>query len=183
VVVHVASFTPKKRHEDLLAAAGILLADRGDVTFLLVGDGPLRGQMEAKAREMGLGDRVRFLGYRTDAVRVMAAGDLFVLSSQFEGLPIALLEAMALGLPVVATRAGAIPEVVINEEHGLLVDALSPASLAAGMSRALADRDLQERLSRNACERVRSEFGIDAMVRKTEELYNTVLAAKGVAHG
>jgi glycosyltransferase involved in cell wall biosynthesis len=179
VVVHVASFTPKKRHEDLLHAARLLLDEQPDVTFLLVGDGPLRTEMEARARELGVEHKVRFLGHRLDAVRIMAAGDLFVLPSLYEGLPISLLEAMAVGRPAVATRVGAIPEVVTEGVNGLLVEPCDPPLLAASMRQVLNDPVMQERFSRNAVQRVTAEFGIDVMVRSVERLYEDVLRDKG----
>jgi glycosyltransferase involved in cell wall biosynthesis len=178
VVVHVANFNPQKRHEDLLRAVQMVVRQEPKVTFLLVGHGRLQPAVKAQAQELNITENVIFTGFRTDAPRLMAAGDLSVLSSQFEGLPISLLEAMALGRPVVATNVGGVSEVVTDGVEGFLVDPLDPAQLADKILALLRDPELRQRLSENARRRVREKFSIQSMVTRTEALYRQVLSKK-----
>lgn len=146
------------------------LGDAGEpVRFVSVGQGPLAEELEAERDRLGLGGRFRFLGYREDPVRVLLAGDVFCLSSRFEGLPIALLEAMAAGLPAVATRVGGVPAVVTDGREGRLVAAGDPAALAAAIV-SLRDPEARARAAAAAGERVRA-FNIDGAVRRQQELY------------
>jgi glycosyltransferase involved in cell wall biosynthesis len=178
IVVHVANFNPQKRHEDLMKAVQLVVRQNPRVTFLLVGHGRLQPAVKAQARELNITENVIFTGFRTDAPRLMAAGDLSVLSSQFEGLPISLLEAMALGRPVVATNVGGVSEVVTDGVEGFLVDPLDPAQLADKILALLRDPELRQRLSENARRRVREKFSIQSMVTRTEALYRQVLSKK-----
>jgi glycosyltransferase involved in cell wall biosynthesis len=118
---------------------------------------------------------VVFTGFREDVSRLLAAIDLFVLSSLHEGLSIALMEAMALGKPPVVTWVGGLPELVRDKEEGLLVPPADPAALAAGIDRLLQDAALRDRLGRTARRRA-AEFDIRAAVRRMEEVYAELLA-------
>src|SRR3954447_2458303 len=134
LVATVANLRTQKDYPTMLTAAR-RLADTGEpVRFVSVGQGPLAGQLEAERDRLGLGERFRFLGYREDPVRVLVAADVFCLSSRFEGLPISMLEAMAAGLPVVATRVGGVPTVITDGREGRLVPAGDPAALAAAVA-------------------------------------------------
>jgi glycosyltransferase involved in cell wall biosynthesis len=139
-----------------------LLADRG-LAFraALVGEGPDRDALEARSAALGLADRVRFLGERADVDRLLVGMDVFVLSSREEGIPNALLEAMAAGRACVATAVGGTPEVLRDGETGWLVPPGSPGSLADALEQA-------------ACRAVREEMSIEAMVRRHEEFYERV---------
>jgi glycosyltransferase involved in cell wall biosynthesis len=174
-VVNVANFTPKKRHIDLLEAARAVKAQRADVSFVLVGQGPLEEEVRRMSAGMGLDGTVVFTGFRPDARRIIASADLFVLSSQFEGLPVSMLEAMATGTPVVSTAVGGIPEVITDGANGLLVEPMAPGSLATVILDALDDDGLRERLSTRAREDARQQFDISRMVRATEDLYQSLL--------
>ena len=178
LVVHVANFTPKKRHVDLLAAAQTVLKQEPLVTFLLVGQGPLEAATMALAHELGIADRVVFAGLRSDAQALIAGGDLFVLSSEYEGLPVSLLEAMAIGTPVVATRVGGIPEVITDGVEGFLVEPLKPDQLSYKLLNLLHSPELQQRFSENGRKRVQEQFDVRRMVERTEALYDRVLAEK-----
>lgn len=179
LVVNVANFNPQKRHEDLLKAAQLTLQSDPLVTFLLVGHGRLQGSMQQMAKDLGIEHNVVFTGFRTDAPKIMAAGDVFVLSSRYEGLPVSLLEAMAAGTAVVATNVGGIPEAVTDGVEGLLVEHSNPQQLAGKILRVLHDPDLRERLSSSARQRVLSQFNTRQMVGRIEDLYLKVLSESG----
>ena len=169
LVATVANLRTNKDYPTMLAAAR-QLADAGEpVHFVSVGQGPLAKQLEEERDELGLADRFRFLGYREDPIRVLAAADVFCLSSRFEGLPISLLEAMAVGLPVVATKVGGIPSVVTDGREGRLVPAGDPAALANAVA-GLRDPTLRSRWAAAAAERVRA-FGIERAAQRQQELY------------
>lgn len=176
LVATVANLRANKDYPTMLRAAR-QLADAGEpVRFVSVGQGPLAGQLEGERTRLGLGERFRFLGYRQDPVRVLVAADVFCLSSRFEGLPISLLEAMAAGLPVAATRVGGIPTVVTDRREGRLVAAGDPAALAAAVAE-LRDPGLRARCAAAAAERVRA-FGIDRAVHRQQELYEQLAARR-----
>jgi glycosyltransferase involved in cell wall biosynthesis len=169
VVATVANLRANKDYPTMMEAAR-RLADGGQpVRFISVGQGPLAEELEKERDRLGLGDHFRFLGYREDPVRVLAAADVFCLSSRFEGLPIALLEAMAVGLPVVATRVGGIPSVVTDGIEGRLAQPGDPAALAAAVSE-LRDSELRARFAAAAGQRARA-YGIDRAVQRQQELY------------
>jgi glycosyltransferase involved in cell wall biosynthesis len=174
LVATVANLRTQKDYPTLLQAAR-LLADAGEpVRFVSVGQGPLAGHLEAERDRLGLGERFRFLGYREDPVRVLVAADVFCLSSRFEGLPIAMLEAMAAGLPVVATRVGGVPTVITDGREGRLVPAGDPAALAAAVAE-MRDLELRGDRAAAATERVR-DFAIDRAVQRQQELYESLTA-------
>ena len=176
LVATVANLRANKDYPTLLAAAR-QLADAGEpIQFVSVGQGPLAEQLEEKRDELGLGERFRFLGYREDPIRVLVAADVFCLSSRFEGLPISMLEAMAAGLPIVATRVGGIPGVVADGKEGRLVPTGDPAALATALA-GLRDPDLRSRLAAAAIERVRA-FGINQAVQRQQELYERLAASR-----
>jgi len=176
LVATVANLRSNKDYPTMLAAAGEL-ADAGEpVQFVSVGQGPLARQLEEHRDKLGLGARFSFLGYREDPIPVLLAADVFCLSSRFEGLPIALLEAMAAGLPVVATRVGGIPSVVTDGKEGRLVPAADPTALAAAV-RELRDPGLRSRLAAAAHERARA-FGMDRAVERQQELYESLATGR-----
>ena len=140
-----------------------------DVSLTLVGDGPLRGALEERARELGISERVRFAGRRTDTAAFYRDCDLFVLLSDYEGMPMSIIEAMASGLPVVATRAGGVAELVDDGVNGALVEA--DAAAAAGAIAAICDDPaLYARLSAGAV-RTSSHYSAEAMMEKYVDLY------------
>ncbi|MGD8239943.1 MAG: glycosyltransferase family 4 protein [Armatimonadota bacterium] len=121
VVGTTAHLSPKKGHTDLLAAARHVIERVPDAHFVFLGDGPLRSQLTACAEEWGIASRVSFLGFRRDVAEVMSAYDVFVLASWWEPFGLVFVEAMALGVPVITTRAGGAPEVVLEGQTGMLV--------------------------------------------------------------
>ncbi|HEX2027359.1 MAG TPA: glycosyltransferase [Nitriliruptorales bacterium] len=178
VVGTVANFKAHKGHEYLLGAA-LRVRDRlPDVRFVLVGQGPLEGQIRRLAHDLGLEGTVLFAGYRDDAPRVAAACDVFALSSIHEGLSIALIEALATGTPAVVTQAGGLREVVEHGEQGFVVPTRDPDALAEAILTLLHDEDLRRRFGQ-AGRRRAVRFDIRRAVRRWEEVYGRVLASSG----
>lgn len=176
LVVTVANLRANKDYPTMMRAAR-RLADAGEpVRFVSVGQGPLAEELAAERDRLGLSDRFRYLGYRDDPVRVLVAADVFCLSSRFEGLPIAMLEAMAAGLPVVVTGVGGIPAVVTDGREGHLVAAGQPAALAAAVADLL-DRGRRDRYAAAAAERARA-FAIDRAVHRQQEIYERLAARR-----
>lgn len=178
LIAHVGNIRPGKGHDILIDAAQDLLHRRPSVTIVSIGVEKFPGDLErvrARARGAGLGDRLRFLGRRADALDFVAAADLFVNPSEVEGLPLAVLEAMALERPVVATAAGGVPTIVIDGETGILVEPGDPAALSKGIEQLLDDRDAADRMARNGRDLVESQFGLGHMIEETESIYRKVL--------
>jgi len=171
----VGTFTPKKAHSVLLEAARQVREHIPDLRVVLVGHGPLEGDLRRRTEELELGETVVFTGFREDARRVMTAFDVFTLSSAFEGLPIALLEAMANGIPAVVTSVGGNPEVVEDGRDGLLVPPGNPGALAGALMRVLSDPDLRRRLGEAGRSRA-ADFDIRRAVGRMQEVYGGLLS-------
>jgi glycosyltransferase involved in cell wall biosynthesis len=170
VVVTLARLTAQKGIGVLLRAA----AELPDVSFVIAGEGPERDRLEAEARSLGITDRVEFVGFQRDSAALLASADLFVLPSLNEGLPLALLEAMAAGTPVVATAIGGIDEVVTHGEHGLLVPAGDASALASAIDTLLRGPALATRLASAARVRVREAFSMERKIREVTAVYDAV---------
>jgi glycosyltransferase involved in cell wall biosynthesis len=171
----VACLKPQKAPLDLVEGAALALRVEPRLRFVVAGDGELRGAVEARARDLGLGERFRLLGWRRDVPDLLAGLDLFVLTSLFEGLPRAVLQAMVAGVPVVATAVGGTPEVVRDGETGLLVRPGDPAAAAAAVVRLTGEPETARRLAAAASRRIGEEFEIRRMVRTLDELYAETL--------
>jgi glycosyltransferase involved in cell wall biosynthesis len=171
-----ARLDPLKGHEYLFEAARSL----EDVQVVLAGDGPERAQLELRARELGLAARVTFLGFRHDMPRLLACADVAVLPSLAEGLPLALLEAMAVGVPLVATRIGGTSEAVVDEVTGLLVPPRDPPALAAAVERVLADPQAAHLRAEAATARLKALFTSARMIASVESVYEELLAGRGL---
>jgi glycosyltransferase involved in cell wall biosynthesis len=174
VVGTVGNFTAKKDQASLLRAVALLTAQERPVRAVLVGTGPLEEELRGLASSLGIESRILFAGMREDVFEILCGFDVFALSSRFEGLPIAMLEAMAAHVPPVATRVGGIPEVITDECDGLLVAPEDPASLAAAIGRLLDDDNLREKLGAAAAARS-AEFDLAQAVARTQSLYDTAL--------
>jgi glycosyltransferase involved in cell wall biosynthesis len=175
LVVTVANFRRDKGHPYLLEAAALVRHQLPEVRFVLVGLGPLEAEMRERARRMALDGTVVFTGFRQDARRIVAAADVFVLASLREGLPIALLEAMAAGVPPVVTGVGGMPEVVEDGRHGSVVPPADPAALARAVAALLGDPATHRRMA-EAARRRGAEFDIRLAVRRTEQVYGELLS-------
>jgi glycosyltransferase involved in cell wall biosynthesis len=166
----------RKAIGDFLDMAARLRVAAPRARFLVVGDGALRPELEAQARALGLADVVVFTGERADPARLMAAMSVFVIPSLYEGCQYALLEAMAIGRPVVATPAGVAPAVVRDGETGLLVPFGDPAGLAVAAGRLLADPSLAARLGAAGREAIVAGFSLDSMTDALTGLYAEVVS-------
>ena len=174
VVMTVARLDAGKGHGDLLRAATIV----PDARFVFVGDGPLRHSLESEAQSLGLGDRVVFLGQRVDVPALLACADVFVLPSLAEGLPLSVLEAMAAGVPVVATAYAGVEELVTDGHTGVLAAPGAPESLAGAILRVLENPVLARTIAVTARQRLsEGPFSVDRMVSDLVRVYETVLAA------
>jgi glycosyltransferase involved in cell wall biosynthesis len=174
-LVMVARFGPQKDHPTLLAA----LAGLRDYPWEmdLIGDGPLLEQTKRLAAELGLAGRARFLGQRTDVDRLLAAAQVSVLASNWEGFPLSILEAMRAGLPVIASSVGGVAESVSDGETGYLVPRGDVEALREGIRRLLTDRSLRVRLGASGRLRFQRHFTLARSVEKTLAVYRDVLAA------
>ena len=171
VVGTIANFRAQKGYPDLLAAVRIVADRVPQLRVVAVGQGPLEAEIRARHAELGLGDRFRFLGYRDDALRVLAACDIFTLASLYEGYPVALMEALAVGLPVVATAVGGVPDAVRQGVEGLVVPPSRPDLLAAALEALATDPELRGRMAEAALRRGLQYDIVDA-VRHIEATYD-----------
>lgn len=175
-ITTVGRLTGIKDHALFLAAADRMANQMRDVVFLIAGDGELRAVLEEDARRRGLGDRVRFLGWRRDLATIYAASDLFMLTSKNEGTPVALIEAMASGVPGVATDVGGVRDVIASESLGIVVphgDATALADAARGL---LTDVDRRRRMGSAARESVMATFTVARLTRDIADVYRRLLA-------
>lgn len=175
VVGTVANLREQKNYPLMLAVAKNVLADHPDVVFLAVGQGPLKESLTRLHDELGLNDRFRFLGFRPDATDVMAALDVFLLSSRHEGLPVALMEAMTLGLPIVSTAVGGIPEMVTDGQEGRLVPSGSESGLTQALDEVIVDQALRERLGLQSRATALERFSAAVATAEIEQIYREVL--------
>ncbi|MCA9772110.1 MAG: glycosyltransferase [Myxococcales bacterium] len=184
VVLNVAALVGHKDHETLLAAMPRILARHPRACLLVAGEGPLRSRLEARARGLGLDrDHVRFLGLRSDLGALFALARVFVLSSQLEGLCTSVLDAMALELPVVATAAGGVPELVEDRRSGRLVPVRDPRALGEAVADVLADPDAARAWGRRGRAIVLDRFRVESMVEGNLAVYRRVWAARGHSLG
>lgn len=170
-----ARFAPQKALDVLVEAAAGVLASEPRAVLMIAGDGPLLENVRTKARATSVRDRMLFPGFETDVPGLLAALDLYISSSVTEGLSLALIEAMAAGLPIVATRVGGTPEVVEDGVSGLLVPAGKAKPLADAIARLLADPPLRKRMGDAGRERAVAEFSEGTMLDRMAALYEEVL--------
>jgi glycosyltransferase involved in cell wall biosynthesis len=176
VIGSVGLLWPAKGYHFLLPAFSKVLSAFPSARLVLVGAGQQQFELEAMVRQLNTLHRVSFLGWRADVPRLLRAFDLYVQPSLSEGLPIAPMEASAAGLPIVATRVGGVPEVVLDRQTGLLVPPQDTDALAQAIIQLIRDRDLASRLARNARARAFSEFSAEAMAERHVALYNQLFA-------
>jgi glycosyltransferase involved in cell wall biosynthesis len=158
-----------------LEVATEVCAQLPEVIFLIAGEGPERAALEEMSRKSGLADRVRFLGFVKEMPELYQSLDLLLLTSHFEGTPLTVLEAMAMGVPVVASRVDGVEEVLEDGRDGILAAPGRRDLFVEGVCRVLQDRPLRQRLSRAAQEKARQCYSAEAMVRQVEALYTQYL--------
>jgi glycosyltransferase involved in cell wall biosynthesis len=178
----VGRLHPVKGHRDLIAALALLRDSGHDAACLFVGSGEMRPALEQEVARHGLAERVVFAGQRSDVPRLMASLDILAMPSLWEGLPMTLLEAMALGKAVVATRVGGIPDVIVDGESGLLVAPGDPKALASALKTLITDPRLREALGQRARTLLRQHYDVTCTARAYEALYSRALGLPAAEH-
>jgi glycosyltransferase involved in cell wall biosynthesis len=171
VIATIGRLSAEKGHADLIEALGIVARKGHSVSAVLAGDGPERAALADRIRTLGLEDRVHLPGYVQAPERILEEIDLMVLPSHTEGLPNAALEALAMEVPVLATRVGGTPEVVTDGETGCLVEPKSPAALADALADFLRDPEPWRMMARRGRERVETRFSFETRTRRLEAIY------------
>jgi glycosyltransferase involved in cell wall biosynthesis len=177
VVGTVGRLHEQKGHIYLLQAAALVRRQCPQVSFRIVGDGPLRNSLEAQSRALGVNDIVEFAGARSDIAAQLRQFDLFVLPSLWEGLPYVLLEAMAVGIPIVATDVSGVREIITDETEGIIAPPRSAAALAEAVTGLVANDARRASLGAKGAQVVRQRFSIDAMVDRTVAVYTRAMNA------
>jgi glycosyltransferase involved in cell wall biosynthesis len=152
-----------------------VISRNDDALFLAVGQGPLEAEIRAAHAELGLGDRFQLLGFRRDALGILVASDVFVLASLFEGFPIAVMEALAAGKPVVATDAGGVPEVIVDGVEGRVLPTQRPQMLADAILELVENHELRAQMSEAAAAKGQL-MDIQPAIERTQALYGEVIA-------
>lgn len=176
LVVTVGRLVPQKGIKYLLNAATHVLREIPSAQFLIVGDGPLRRELELTAEKLGIHKKALFIGFREDIHDILAASDVVVLSSLTEGLPLVALEAMSVGKPLVGTAVGGIPEVVIDRETGFLIPPRKPIPLANAISFLLTNKEAALQMGMAGRRRVEEDFNLEKTITETQNIYNELIA-------
>lgn len=171
----ISSLTPVKRHDLLFEALKICFKRIPTISCCVVGDGPERAGLEQIVRNLGISNFVFFLGNRNDVNEILADVDIVVSTSDYEGLPINLLEAMAAGVPVVATDVGGNKDLVDSGKTGILVERGNVEAIANGICNVIENHDLSEQLGRNGYKAVEENYSLDKIIKKWEKLYISLL--------
>jgi glycosyltransferase involved in cell wall biosynthesis len=179
MIINAARLVPQKDQKTLLEAARLVIEQRPDVRFVVAGEGPLRDALVAQAQNLGIDNRVLFTGFRDDITSLLAAADVFVLSSEWEGLPVALLEAMSAGCAAVATDVGGVAQPLRHGVTGYLVPPADPAALVGALVQCLDNPARTRKMGEAARALVLQEYGARSWARKWEELYLQVLSQEG----
>ncbi len=181
----VLSFTallrPAKGHQYLLEAISEIKNQYPNIVLLLIGDGELMNELKLIVNRMHIEQFIRFLGYRTDIPALLSATDIYVHSSVEEGFGIAIIEAMAAGLPVVATNVGGIPEIITNNKNGILIPPENPQALADAISDLIEHTEKRKILGEKGKQHVEATFTDDMMIKKYMEVYVKIVSANSVA--
>ncbi|MGE0681508.1 MAG: glycosyltransferase [Candidatus Binatia bacterium] len=177
VVGLIARLEPAKDVHTFLHAAAIIAEQTADVSFLIVGGGSLQQDLERKAQQLGIADRVVFTGPRRDIPHLLAVCDISAMSSLKEGMSNTIMESMAAGKPMVATHVGGNPELIVDGETGFLIPTHAPAAFAAALNKILSAPTLARRMGEQARERISRLFSVNALVTSTEQLYDELAAS------
>lgn len=174
LIGNVAALAPHKDYRTFIATAQQLVADGAQARFLIIGDGPLKEEVTQWVADSGISDQVLMLGFRKDIPEILPELDVFLITSETEGLGTSILDAFACRVPVVATDAGGIPEIVRHNETGFTGKVKDPTSLAKGVSQMLADKTYRDRMV-NGATQLLSTFHKSAMAQSTWVVYREVL--------
>lgn len=175
VIGILANLREMKGHRDVIEALPAILRELPDTVFLFAGRDDSQGEIERLARARGVDQAIRFLGYYRDTLRLLAAMDLFLLPSTWEGLPVSILEALHAGVPVIATRVGGIPEIIRDGQEGLLIEPRRPDQIAEAVIRLARNWALRAELSRAADVRAQTMFSMASMTARMEDIYMRAL--------
>jgi glycosyltransferase involved in cell wall biosynthesis len=176
VIGMVAQLIPRKGHRYLIDALGRLSASHPGVHIVFFGQGPLRDDLAADVDRRGLGGRIHFAGFRSDLARWLGGLDILAHPADMEGLGVSLLQASAAALPIVTSRAGGLPEAVVDGITGLLIEPGDVAALAQALQRLLDDPSLCRRLGEAGRTRILEQFSVDAMVEGNLAIYRRLLS-------
>lgn len=180
ILVCVSRLSPEKGLSYLLEAAVLLASSFPSLKLLLVGDGPEREGLLKRTRELGAESLVRFLGRRDDVARVLSISDIFILPSLYEAMGIVLAEAMAMQVPVLATRVGGVAGIVDHGANGILVEPAKAEAIAEAVRLLMKDELVRKKMGANGLRRAQEFFSLDQMIRKTEGLYEKLLRENGI---
>lgn len=169
-LIHIGRFSPQKNHEVLIDAFNLVIKERKNIRLTLVGDGELRGSIETKVKALGIDAHIRFLGIREDIPNLLATSDIFIMSSDWEGLPLTVLEAMSTGLPIISTNVGGVPDICKSGENGFLVDPKKPNLLYEAIIRIADNQKLRYDMGQKS-HQLSKEYDIKTVQKKYEELY------------
>ena len=178
-IVNTAALTQQKDHETLVRAMDIILKSRKDIVLFIAGEGELESGLKKLSSDLKLDGHIIFTGFREDALGLIKFCDIFVLSSRWEGLGTSIIDAMALGKPVIACRTGGTPELISDGIDGLLAPKENPDALASAILKLAGDADMRKKLGQEALIRAR-DFSIEKTVDKTIEVYQECLKNKDV---
>jgi glycosyltransferase involved in cell wall biosynthesis len=176
VICTVSCLKPQKAPQDFIRLAASISKKYNNLRFVLVGDGILRGQIEKMIHRLGLQQKVKLYGWQRDVAGILATADIFVLTSLWEGLPIAVLEALSCGLPVVATHTGGIAEVIEQGKNGFLVLPQDIAGMEEKLAVLLQDADARKRISAAARDSLKADFAVSQMLANTQQLYLSLIS-------
>ncbi len=180
LVGSVGRIVPVKRYDLLIDAIELLLREGSDVYLTIIGDGPLKTALQNRIAQKELENRVFLLGRKENVADFLTAMDIFVLSSDFEGISNTILEAMTSSLPIVATRVGGTPEIVDDNRTGLLCEPNDINSLASSLARLITDNNLREKMGLEARQDVEARFSLNRMVREYEDIYLKLAKSKSL---
>jgi glycosyltransferase involved in cell wall biosynthesis len=175
VIVTLVGSVDRKGHRELTDAAATLRPEFPNTRYLYVGEGPRESEVAEQVSRLGLGGVVRLTGFREDVPAVLTASDVFCLPSYSEGLSISIMEAMAAGLPVAASRIGGNPELVVDGETGFIFEPFDSVDLADKLAKLLKDAGVRRKMGEAGRRRVLAEFTVEDMVRRYRELYESVV--------
>jgi N-acetyl-alpha-D-glucosaminyl L-malate synthase BshA len=176
LLIHISNFREVKRVKDAIRALKIIIDEGQKVKFLLVGDGPDRGECQALARDLGIWQQTRFLGKQSELASILSASDAFLIPSGNESFGLSALEAMACSVPVISSDVGGLPELDVDGETGYVVPVGDVDALAERTMRLLTDSKLQKKLGKNALHRACNEFTKERIVPHYEAAYEKALA-------